>query len=95
MKKLTFALFFTLLLLAGCETNPSSSMARQCQQGITTAYKELDFAKTSGLSGTVEYTKAATLLSGAKIQYEFGKYPNCIDKVTRARRFIKNSKIVK
>lgn len=95
MKKLTYALSFTLLLIAGCETNPSSNAARQCQQGITAAYKELDFAKSKGLSGTVEYTKAATLLSGAKIQYEFGKYPNCIDKVTRARRFIKNSQVAK
>ena len=95
MKKLTFSFLAACFLLVGCETNPSSASARQCQQGIKQANKELNFAKAKGFSGTVEFTKAATLLTGASIQYEFGKYPNCIDKVTRARRFIKNSKVKK
>ena len=92
-----FSVFFLILIfvISGCKTNPSSTSARQCQQGLKKANKELDFAKAEGFSGTVEYTKAATLLTGAAIQYEFGKYPNCINKVKRARRFIKNSKIKK
>lgn len=84
-----------MFLITGCVTNPSSRLARQCQDGLKVANKELDFAKAKGFSGTVEYTKAATLLTGAAIQYEFGKYPNCIDKVKRARRFIKNSQFDK
>jgi len=28
----------------------------------------------------------------AKIQFEFGKYPNCIDKVQRARGYIAKSR---
>jgi len=95
MKQFSFALFLTMFLIAGCETNPSSASARQCLSGLKIAKKELNFAKTQGFSGTVEYTKAATLITGASIQYEFGKYPNCINKVKRARRFIRNSKIKK
>ncbi|MCK4865387.1 MAG: hypothetical protein KAT06_08130 [Gammaproteobacteria bacterium] len=95
MKKLSFAIFLTMFIIAGCETNPSSASARQCMSGLKIAKKELSFAKTQGFSGTVEYTKAATLITGASIQYEFGKYPNCISKVKRARRFIRNSKIKK
>ena len=95
MKKLSFLFLFVIFLMAGCQTNPSSVMAQQCNQGLKIANEELNFAKTKGFSGTVEYTKAATLLTGASIQYEFGKYPNCIDKVKRARWFIKNSQVPK
>jgi hypothetical protein len=83
----------TLLLVvtAGCAGNPNSSLARQCENGLDVAYKELDFAKANGFGGTVEYSKAASLLGAAKIQSEFGKYPNCIDKVQRARAYIVKS----
>jgi hypothetical protein len=83
----------TLLLAAttGCAGNPSSSQATQCENGLTIAYQELDFAKAKGFGGTVEYSKAASLLAAAKIQSEFGKYPNCIDKVQRARAYIAKS----
>jgi hypothetical protein len=95
MKKISLSLLFLVFLITGCATNPSSRLARQCQDGLKIANQELNFAKAKGFSGTVEYTKAATLLTGAAIQYEFGKYPNCIDKVKRARRFIKNSQFDK
>ena len=91
MKKLSYSLFLLIFLIAGCEINPSSQSARECYQGLKIANKELEIAKVKGFSGTVEYAKAAALLTGASVQYEFGKYPNCIDKVKRARRFIKNS----
>ena len=95
MKKIVYPLLVSLLFITACETNPASKSARQCHQGLAIAYKELDAAKAKGFSGAVEYTKAATLLTGAKIQYEFGKYPNCIDKVKRARRFIRKSQLPK
>jgi hypothetical protein len=82
----------SLTVAAGCAGNPHSSLARQCENGLSTAYKELDFAKAKGLDGTVEYSKAAGLLTAAKVQFEFGKYPNCIDKVDRARAFITRSR---
>ena len=95
MKKISLFLFMSLFVIAGCETNPSSQSARQCYQGLKTANKELNLAKVKGFSGTVEYTKAAGLLTGAAVQYEFGKYSNCIIKVKRARKFIRNSQFDK
>jgi len=81
--------------VAGCAGNPTSSQADQCESGLRAAYKELDFAKANGFSGTVEYSKAAGLLTAAKVQQEFGKYPNCIDKVQRARAYIVKSREAK
>ncbi len=79
-------------LLAACSGPPKNiEAADQCSNGLDTAYDELDYAKAKGFSGTVDWTKAASLLSAASIQKEFGKYPNCIDKVQRARYYIEES----
>ena len=75
--------------LAGDAKN---GLAAECENGLKAATRELDLAKAKGLGGTWEITKAATLLAGAKIQSGFGKYPNCIDKVRRARAFIARSR---
>jgi hypothetical protein len=72
----------------GIRTAP---LARQCENGLSVAYQELDFAKARGLDGTVEYSKAVGLLTAARVQSEFGKYPNCVEKVDRARAFIGRS----
>jgi hypothetical protein len=89
-----FIVASTVLLAAtaGCAGNPNSSLATQCEDGLRVAYRELDFAKANGFAGTVEYSKAAGLLTGAKVQQEFGKYPNCIEKVQRAREYIVKSR---
>jgi hypothetical protein len=91
----TLVITASMLLLAataGCAGNPNSSLAAQCEDGLKVAYRELDFAKANGLDGTVEYSKAAGLLTAAKVQQEFGKYPNCIEKVQRAREYIVKSR---
>jgi len=88
MRTKMFALVIFVFLGVGCAGNPNSSIALECDNGLKNAYKELDFAKAKGFSGTVEYTKASSLLGAASIQKEFGKYPNCIDKVKRARSYI-------
>ena len=64
MKNLSIAVILTMFFIAGCQTNPSSASARQCLSGLTTAKQELNYAKTQGFSGTVEYTKATTLITG-------------------------------
>lgn len=93
MRLLLAALMICSLAVAvGCAGNPNSSLARQCENGLSIAYKELDFAKANGFGGTVEQSKAAGLLTAAKVQFEFGKYPNCIEKVDRARAFINRSR---
>lgn len=79
-------------LLAACSGPPKDAeIANQCEDGLKVAYEELDYAKAKGFSGTVDWTKAASLLSAASIQNEFGKYPNCVDKVGRARYYIEQS----
>jgi hypothetical protein len=75
-------------LSVGCAGNPGSMQAEQCSNGLSIAYDELRAAETNGFSESVEWTKAASLLTAAKVQYEFAKYPNCIDKVNRARVYI-------
>jgi len=79
-------------LLAACAGPPKDvDIADQCENGLKVAYEELDYAKAKGLSGTVDWTKAAGLLSAASVQNEFGRYPNCVDKVRRARYYIQQS----
>ena len=79
-------------VVSACPGPPRDpALVEQCESGLEAAYRELDFAKAKGLEGTVDYTKAASLLSAAAIQQEFGKYPNCVDKVKRARYYIEQS----
>ena len=81
-----------LPLFANCAGAPHSpQLANQCEQGLHSAFQELDQAKAQGFGGTVSWTKAATLLSTAKIQQQFDKFPNCINKIERARFYIKES----
>lgn len=88
-----YIILFTIIFVAisGCATNPTSSEAKKCRADLNEAYRNLDIANAKGFSGTVEYGKAAALLTAAKIQEEFGKYPNCIDKARRAELHIKKS----
>jgi hypothetical protein len=93
IKKGNYAFILAVTLsLAACAGNPNSGQAQACESGLSTAYNELDAAEAEGFGGTVDYTKAASLLAAAKIQSEFEKYPNCIDKVARARAYIRSSK---
>ncbi len=78
--------------VAGCPGPPKDiALAEHCKSGLKVAYQELDFAKAKGFNGTVDWTKAASLLSAASIQQEFRKYPNCVDKVRRAHYYIEQS----
>lgn len=91
MSKLIPTLFAlsSILFLNACAGAPlRPNQARECASGLSTAYAELDRARAHGFDGTVDWTKAAGLLTAAKIQQQFGKYPNCIDKVRRARFYI-------
>jgi hypothetical protein len=79
------------LLVISCSGRIATEQGQQCSEGLRVAYEELDFAKARGFSGTVAWSKAASLLSAASVQKEFEKYPNCLEKVTRARAYIKES----
>ena len=81
-----------LVLSAGCAGQPSNStLARQCEKGLSIAQKEFEAAQSRGFGGTVALVKASSLLGAAGVQKEFGKYPNCVDKVKRARYYIKQA----
>ena len=75
-------------LLAACAGKPTGGAARICQDGLAIAERELEAAHARGFGDTVDYTRAVSLIGAAKVQNEFGKYPNCIDKVERARYYI-------
>jgi hypothetical protein len=80
-----FAAALMLVALAACTANHGSTMAEDCRQGLATAEKELLDAKAKGFGSAVGLTQAASLIAAAKIQSEFKRYPNCVDKVHRAR----------
>ena len=81
-----------MVFLIGCAGAPSNpTLASQCTQGLNTAYHKLNAAKAKGFSGSINWGKAASLLSAAKVQEQFGKYPNCVNKVERAFYYIKQS----
>lgn len=85
-------LAMTLNACASTAQNPAvtNKLAASCDKGLDVAYKELNFAKTSGFGGSWEYTKAASLLGTAKVQSGFGAYDGCISKVKTARAILKS-----
>ena len=89
--KSTSTIIFLGLLLAGCSGNISSDYALQCADGLKAAEAELEDAKVKGFNSTVAWTKAANLIIAANVQQQFEKFPNCIDKVQRARSYIQAS----
>lgn len=80
-------------LLVGCSWSPNRGQGVTCANGLKSANRELKIARTKGFGGTVAYGKAATLLAAAKVQQQFDRYPNCIEKVGRARSYIRQSRI--
>lgn len=77
-------------VLVGCaaKTNYRST----CAQQLDSAWHELDLAKAEGFAGTVSYTKALTLITGAKAQQQFEAYEGCSKKAEKARFYIRESR---
>lgn len=78
------------VMLVGCaaKTNHRSS----CGQELDAAWAELDLAKAEGFAGTVSYSKALTLITGAKTQQQFEAYEGCNRKAKKARFYIRESR---
>lgn len=79
---------FLVLAVAGCAGTSSGGLDRKCSQGLASANGQLSKLKAKGVGGSVDWTRAASLLAAAKIQQQFEKYPNCVDKVKRARFYL-------
>jgi len=88
MKMLTIIVL--LSLLSACAGKVAGR--DQCTSLISSAWKELDFAKAEGFDGTVSYTTAVSLLTAAKSQQLMERFPSCIDKAKRARHYIAESR---
>jgi hypothetical protein len=80
------------LIAAGmCPAHAATTEGQACAKTLDVAYQELKGARAKGFAGAVAIVQASTLLTGAKIQQEFGKYPNCVDKARRARFHIRRA----
>lgn len=78
------------LTLAGCAGK--TAYRKNCADQLDAAWKELDLAKAEGFAGTVSYSKALTLLTGAKTQQQFEAYEGCTSKAEKARFYIRESR---
>jgi hypothetical protein len=83
------ACVFAALVLAGCSQDSGDiGRGHQCAANLDAGYRELNRAEADGLSGTVAWTKAASLLAAAKVQQQFEEYGNCVAKAQKARRYL-------
>ena len=78
------------LALAGCAGK--TAYRESCGSQIDAAWRELDLAKAEGFAGTVSYSKALSLLTGAKTQQQFEAYEGCTSKAEKARFYIRESR---
>jgi hypothetical protein len=76
--------------LIGCAGDPADrGLGPNCAAGLDAANKALGRAKAAGLSDSVNWGKAASLISAAKIQQQFSEYQNCVVKTREARRLLR------
>ena len=78
------------IALSGCTAKASHRGA--CASQLSAAWQELDLAKAEGFAGTVSYSKALALLTGAKTQQQFEAYAGCVRKVQKARFYVRESR---
>lgn len=79
------------LAIAGCAGN-KTAYRDSCATQIDAAWHELDLAKAEGFAGTVSYSKALSLLTGAKTQQQFEAFEGCATKAEKARYYIGESR---
>ncbi|MES2819006.1 MAG: hypothetical protein V4812_08510 [Pseudomonadota bacterium] len=78
------------LVLAGCAGR--TDYRASCANQLDSAWRELDIAKVEGFAGTVSYSKALSLLTGAKTQQQFEAFRGCASKAEKARFYIRESR---
>jgi hypothetical protein len=78
------------VLLAGCAGK--TAYRDTCASELDAAWRELDLAKAEGFAGTVSYSKALSLLTGAKTQQQFEAFEGCTTKAQKARFYIRESR---
>ena len=83
--------FCACLLLAACSGRIASPAGQECAEGLRVASQELEDAKVKGFSGSIQWIKAAGLLTDASVHQQLERFPSCLDKVQRARIYIKEA----
>jgi len=89
MTRLRPVLVIPVVLLAGCANWLNPDLEHTCARKLKAAGQELDAAREKGLAGRIEWVKAANLLSSAARRQRNGRYDACLDKIRRARQFIR------
>lgn len=79
-----------ILVLAGCAGR--TAYRDSCGTQLNAAWRELDIAKAEGFAGTVSYSKALSLMTGAKTQQQFEAFEGCTNKAEKARFYIRESR---
>jgi len=78
-----------LLLLADCGGKIATTKGEECSSQLHVANQELQDAKVKGFDGSIEWLKAADLLLAAGTQEQLERFDSCLDKVARARAYIR------
>lgn len=78
-----------LIVLSACSQERGDvGLGPACAAGLDAGNPELEQARVEGFSGSVKWSKAASLLAAAKVQQQFDEYQNCVAKVGKARRYL-------
>ena len=87
--KAALTLFVAAFVATACSQDRGDvGLGPTCAAELDAGYRELNRAEANGLSGTVRWTKAASLLAAAKVQEQFEEYQNCTIKARRAQQYL-------
>ena len=87
----TVLILSACLFLAACSGRVATPIGQECAEGLRIANQELEDAKVKGFGGSIQWIKAAGLLTDASVHQQLEKFESCSDKVRRARVYIKES----
>jgi hypothetical protein len=77
--------------LAGCSGKIASPAGQACSRELDIANRELEDAKVKGFGGSVQWLKAAGLLTEANTRYQLESFGPCLEKAKRARVYIEEA----
>ncbi len=78
------------LALTGCAAK--TAHRDSCASHLNAAWEEQSLAEAEGFAGTVSYSKAMALLTGAKTQQQFEAFQGCVEKAKKARFYLRESR---
>jgi hypothetical protein len=87
----TALLLSACLFLAACSGRVATPAGQECAEGLRIANQELEDAKVKGFGGSIQWIKAAGLLTDASVHQQLDKFESCSDKVRRARIYIREA----